>query len=499
MASRLKGTWDIADGPNLDDHEWAVVPSVKYRTVDFDAKHRYFFDLNYRPSDDRCLACHSVAPKDAAHVERRRRRPRGGRAEVRRLPQERPRPRHRPRLRGRGRRDGQHDRRLLHLPGLSSRGGRRRREDGRRRDASGPPTRNTPGIPLVHFKRLACTVCHSGPKPKEGFTRVRTSRANRLGIYGVATWSTDTPAILEPVYKKDAAHKIAPHRLVWPAYWALRSGKDLAPLKPGTVEAAAGDILGPEERDRQGPHRPEPGHGRGRNARPRVGPLRLRPERRRRPRRGEAGRGEGRGSPAFWGIRKGAEVLPLVPDFDPAAADKDPAIETRFQEFLQALGHGRGPAGRAGDRRPEDALSSGRRLPRRLGDPRRARPGGRAGLAGAGEIPAPGDGLRRPDRDRQGGHGADADRGAGRPRPRGAGEDGRRRRHRLSLRRPALPSRQERTADLPQGRGGRARDLAPGPRRPAGPAVPRLEAAARIATAAARTSSSIRSRGRGHC
>ncbi len=42
--------------------------------------------------------------------------------------------------------------------------------------------------------------------------------------------------------------------------------------------------------------------------------------------------------PAFWGIRKGRDVLPLVPDFDPAAADKDPAIETRFQEFLQALG-----------------------------------------------------------------------------------------------------------------------------------------------------------------
>ena len=40
----------------------------------------------------------------------------------------------------------------------------------------------------------------------------------------------------------------------------------------------------------------------------------------------------------FWGIRKGGDVLPLVPDFDPAAADKDPAVETRIQEFLQALG-----------------------------------------------------------------------------------------------------------------------------------------------------------------
>jgi hypothetical protein len=52
-----------------------------------------------------------------------------------------------------------------------------------------------------------------------------------------------------------------------------------------------------------------------------------------------ARREEGRaGERPFWGIRKGVDILPLVPDFDPAAADKDPAIETRFQEFLQALG-----------------------------------------------------------------------------------------------------------------------------------------------------------------
>jgi len=43
-------------------------------------------------------------------------------------------------------------------------------------------------------------------------------------------------------------------------------------------------------------------------------------------------------TPALWGIRKGEEVLPLVPEFDPAAADKDAAVETRFLEFLQALG-----------------------------------------------------------------------------------------------------------------------------------------------------------------
>ncbi len=336
MASRLKETWDIADGPNVDDHEWAVVPSVKYRTVDFDAKHRYFFDLNYRPSDERCLTCHSVAPKDAAmwsadadvHAAAGLKcvdchRNDLGHAIVRGYE-------------GEAAETGNKTAasftcRGCHL-GEDADGGKTV-APGR----LGAPYPKHTGIPLVHFKRLACTVCHSGPKPQEGFTRVRTSRANRLGVYGVATWSTDTPAILEPVYQKDAAHKIAPHRLVWPAYWALRSGQDLAPLKPGTVEAAAGGILGPEERVAKvlialsqvmaedetplltsGLFAFAPNIDGGLDAAKRD--------------KGKAGEA------ASWRIGKGAEVLPLVPDFDPAAADKDPAIETRFQEFLQALG-----------------------------------------------------------------------------------------------------------------------------------------------------------------
>ena len=94
MASRLKETWDVYDGPNLDDHEWAVVPSVKYRTVDFDSKHRYFFDLNYQPADDRCLACHSVSPKDAAMWSADADVHTAAGLEVHGLPQERPRPPH---------------------------------------------------------------------------------------------------------------------------------------------------------------------------------------------------------------------------------------------------------------------------------------------------------------------------------------------------------------------------------------------------------------------
>ncbi len=336
MASRLKETWDVYDGPNLDDHEWAVVPSVKYRTVDFDSKQRYFFDLNYKPSDDRCLVCHSVSPKDAAMWS--------ADADVHTAAGLKCTDCHRndiSHLMVRGYEGETADTGNRTAESFTCRGchlgenadGERSVLPGR----LGAPYPKHTGIPLVHFKRLACTVCHSGPKPQEGFTRVRTSRANRLGVYGVATWSTDTPAIIEPVYVKDQRDKISPQRLVWPAFWGRRSGKDIVPLKPGDVEAAAGDVLKPEERIAQvlialsqvtaedempvlaaGRFVLAPNVDGGIDATERTGAK--------------------VDSPAIWGIRKGGEIAPLVPDFDPAAEDKDPAIETRFQEFLQALG-----------------------------------------------------------------------------------------------------------------------------------------------------------------
>ena len=336
MASRLKETWDVYDGPNLDDHEWAVVPSVKYRTVDFDSKHRYFFDLNYQPSDERCLACHSVSPKDEQRMN--------ADADVHSTAGLKCADCHRNDLghaivrgyEGEAAETGNRTAESFTCRGChlgENEAGEKSVVPGR----LGAPYPKHTGIPLVHFKRLSCTVCHSGPKPKEGFTRVRTSRANRLGIYGVATWSTDLPTVIEPVYAEGAGHKIAPNRLVWPAFWAKMSGKEVTPLQPEVVEAAAGDILKPEERVGQAlvalsqvmaedevpvlvsgnfVFAPNVDGGIDSAERPRAKADTV----------------------PFWGIMKGGDVLPLVPDFDPAAADKDPAVETRFQEFLQALG-----------------------------------------------------------------------------------------------------------------------------------------------------------------
>jgi hypothetical protein len=336
MASRLKETWDITDGPNLDDNFWAVAPSVKYRTVDFDSKQRYFFDLNYQPADDRCLACHSVSPKDEAQWN--------ADADVHAAAGLKCADCHRNDLghamvrghEGEAAETGNRSAASFTCRGChlgENAAGEKTVVPGR----LGAPFPKHTGIPLIHFKRLACTVCHSGPKPKDGFTRVRTSRANRLGIYGVATWSTDLPAVFEPVYKKDDRHRITPHRLVWPAFWAKRTGKTLTPLLPEVVEDAAGGILGPEERISQTlvalsqvmaeDEGPVLVSGKSVFAPNVDGGIDATEE---------AGAPADR--PAFWGIRKGADLMPLVGDFDPAAADKDPAVETRIQEFLQALG-----------------------------------------------------------------------------------------------------------------------------------------------------------------
>jgi hypothetical protein len=343
MASRLGGTWDVADGPNLDDHQWAVAPSVKYRGSDFDSKHRYFFDLDHQPADDRCLACHAVSPAGEAQWNADGdvhsaaglkcadcHRNDLGHTMVRGYPGEA--------AETGNRAAGSFTCRGCHLG--ENEKGEKTVVPGR----LGAPYPKHTGIPLVHFKRLACTVCHSGPKPKDGFTRVRTSRANRLGIYGVATWSTDAPVVIEPVYQKDGGHRIAPQRLVWPAFWAKKTGEDIVPLQPKAVEAAAAGVLRPEERISQtlialsqvmaedetpvlvsGGFVLAPNVDIGLDASARKG-----------------GAAE---APAFWGIRKGGEIAPLVPDFDPASPDKDPALETRFLEFLQALGTTAGKPG----------------------------------------------------------------------------------------------------------------------------------------------------------
>jgi len=335
MASRLKPTWDVFDGPNPDDSEWAVAPSVKYDKTLFDSKHRLFFDLSYKPEDARCLACHAVAPvslrkfefeedvhsaagikcagchrHDVSHVMVRGYE--GEAADNPALPAE------------------DFTCKACHLGDVTSKGEKIR--PGR----LGAPYPLHKGIPAVHIERLACTVCHSGPLPAKEPARVRTARANRLGIFGVADWTTELPAVQEPVYLRDKSGKLTPHRLTWPSFWARVKEDEVTPLKPEEVLAAAGDILFPERyvtRILAGLF----------NVAELDGPPALIMNGKAYELNVDGGldatayEGEGTSGAYFWAAKKDGKFLPLFADFDPANPETSAEPEAKIQKILEAL------------------------------------------------------------------------------------------------------------------------------------------------------------------
>ncbi len=337
MASRLRGTWDIYDGPNLDDREWAVAPFVNYKTVDFDSKHQYFFDLDYEPQDARCLTCHSVSPAGALRHQTD--------ADVHTAAGLRCVDCHRNGLshdmiRGYGGEAEEKDDptvesftcRGCHLGEDAE--GKRKVVPGR----MGAPVPKHAGIPLVHFRQLNCTVCHAGSLPTDELTRMRTSRANRLGIYGAAQWWTETPNIVEPVFIRDEQGKLTPSRLVWPAFWVRIEADHLIPLIPGTVEAAAAGVLDAEIRIARVLAALLLGCDEGETAVLAAGDKVFTVT-------SEGGLnvssrfgGTEEAPDVLWGIRRAGMVGPIIPDFDPAAEDKDPDIEPKIETFLTALG-----------------------------------------------------------------------------------------------------------------------------------------------------------------
>lgn len=106
----------------------------------------------------------------------------------------------------------------------------------------GAPVPAHVGLPPVHFERLTCTACHSGPWPKEQTILAKTSRVHRLGTPSVNKAVEVVPHVVAPVYA-EVDEKIGPHKMIWPAYWATRSGEEIAPVAIDTVKDAIGDVF----------------------------------------------------------------------------------------------------------------------------------------------------------------------------------------------------------------------------------------------------------------
>ncbi|MDD4869959.1 MAG: hypothetical protein PHR77_05310 [Kiritimatiellae bacterium] len=333
MASRMPSSWAVIQGPNLDDTQYAIAPFVTYDTRLFDRKKRTLIDIASKPQDRHCLFCHSVAAdgkqrKDldvdvhtrsgincadchrngVDHMVNRG-------YEVEAV--------HRGDLSV-----ASSSCRGCHLgvkgaKGVMAIGGR-----------LGAPAPEHKGLPPVHFDKLACTTCHSGPWPSDKLVRVRTARANRLGITGVANWVTDLPYIVEPVFIKGEDGKIAPHRMTWPSFWGKIEGDKVKPLPPQESALAGTNIFDA----------------------PRVVADILNAMNIGDPTNGKPALVSGK--KVFYSnvdnglsldnsktsaeqtgivIVKDGALVPLVPAFNPAAEQMDPNIQVRITDLLKAL------------------------------------------------------------------------------------------------------------------------------------------------------------------
>lgn len=126
----------------------------------------------------------------------------------------------------------------------------------------GAPVPEHRGIPPVHFERLTCTACHSGPWPAEKTVLTKTSRAHRLGTIGVNKSHEALPHISSPVFAEHGrigtdviigrrlfrgVGKIAPHKVVWPAFWGIIKDQDVTPINFEVVKQTVGQVLANEK------------------------------------------------------------------------------------------------------------------------------------------------------------------------------------------------------------------------------------------------------------
>ncbi len=108
----------------------------------------------------------------------------------------------------------------------------------------GAPRPQHLGIPPVHFDKLACTSCHSGPWPGSNTHRVKTSRAHALGIPKSDKADDALPQIAAPVFAQLENGTYAPHDAFWPAFWAYQTRNDLAPVSLDRVRSLVKGVVG---------------------------------------------------------------------------------------------------------------------------------------------------------------------------------------------------------------------------------------------------------------
>lgn len=237
MGSRVADYWGVLRGLNRDDAVYAVPPHVVYDTRQFDAKNRAVLDVG-SPRNENCLNCHSTSQAGVPHMDI------DGDVHLRAGMSCTD-------CHGNGENhaiargfEGDNTGAMDKVRATASCVGCHMGTDQARAGRHGAPMPKHVGMPTSHFKDLSCTACHSGVTEAGNLAQVRTSRANRMGVYGRARWATPQPFILEPVFVRNGQGKIEPRRMAWPAFWGTRDEKSPAKLTPVRPEVVVEQCKG---------------------------------------------------------------------------------------------------------------------------------------------------------------------------------------------------------------------------------------------------------------
>ena len=220
-ARDMPDSYDIYSG-SAPDVAQKQPPVVSYDATRFDRQSKVFFDITIHMPDQNCLFCHSQVRADSLDDHSGDVHIRAGLHCV-----------------------DCHSNGLDHMidRGIGP-GGNSCKNCHYQTGRYGAPKPEHAGLPLVHLEELACTTCHSGPKPGQETRRFKTSMAHALGLHGITRSPDQLPHVQAPVYAFDSEGKLSPFYLMWPSFWGNLKGKKLKPLNPMKIREIASGVIG---------------------------------------------------------------------------------------------------------------------------------------------------------------------------------------------------------------------------------------------------------------
>jgi hypothetical protein len=243
-AKRMDEFWDYTIGMPPDNPQ-KIPPTVVYDKYRFDDKHQIFIDITRKTPADRCYFCHTSVDMDVSGNTKWK-----ADQDVHLMAGLTCVDCHRHGLdhmitRGYEGEPTASHKDATQVANLSCKGCHLGVEESSTPTAGrlGAPRPLHQGIPTVHFDRLTCTACHSGPWPGDAAHRFKTAMAHGLGLKNSNKAPEALPHIQATIFTEQNPKVIGPNYLVWPAFWGRLAENKVTPIPPQAIKEAAEEIL----------------------------------------------------------------------------------------------------------------------------------------------------------------------------------------------------------------------------------------------------------------